>query len=204
MEACYRVPTLSMLCPPNGCYLEPINHEIDWFIFWVAIDVVSSFKYLILSFDLITHEFKEVNLPVSIANQVSLDISISRLNESLVVSACTNEVNGLVYGVWMMGEEGGVMTSFTNLFTVNTPDLSLSLRRLLGFRKSGQPIMETVADRPVRKHCFCLINKIVILFPTVIEEEDDGSGARCETRNDRVLEAYKGFVELGFIKLSQS
>ncbi|GJS47972.1 F-box/kelch-repeat protein-like protein [Tanacetum coccineum] len=123
---------------------------IDRFIFWVAIDKIvgndddddESFD-LILSFDLITREFKEVNLPDSIANEVESDISISKLNESLVVCAYANEVNdGRVYGVWMMGEEGGVMTSFTKLFNIKIPDSS-STMTLLGFRKSGQPIMET-------------------------------------------------------------
>ncbi|GJV47978.1 reverse transcriptase domain-containing protein [Tanacetum coccineum] len=120
--------------------------SIDRFIFWVAKDVASSFKNMILSFDLITHKFKEVELPVSIANNVfSLNISISELNESLVVSASTDVVNGgLVYGIWMMGEEGGVMTSFENLFTIKTPDLATMT--LLGFRKNGEPIMETIDD----------------------------------------------------------
>ncbi|GJX61694.1 F-box protein-like protein [Tanacetum coccineum] len=126
---------------------------IDRFIFWVAFgyfdgnDGEWELKNLIVSFDLITHEFKEVHLPVCIANegQVPLDISISELNESLVVSAYTNEVNdGRVYGVWMMGEEGGVMTSFKKLFTIKIPDSSTMT--LLGFRKSGQPIMETVKE----------------------------------------------------------
>ncbi|GKC77250.1 reverse transcriptase domain-containing protein, partial [Tanacetum coccineum] len=73
---------------------------IDRFIFWVASDRIVN---LILSFDLVTHEFKELNLPVSIANWVGVPvyIFISELNESLVVSAYTNEVNdGRVYGVW--------------------------------------------------------------------------------------------------------
>ena len=60
------------------------------------------------------------------------------------MSACTNVVNGRVYGVWMMGEEGGVMTSFTKLFTINTPDTSLST--LLGIRECGEPIMKTVTE----------------------------------------------------------
>ncbi|GJU83586.1 F-box protein-like protein [Tanacetum coccineum] len=115
---------------------------IDRFIFWVAYDSVSQFKTLILSFDLITHEFKEVNLPDSLANR---DISISKLNESLVVSALTNEVNGIVYGVWMMGMEGGVMTSFTKLFNIKKPD-DLLISKVLGFKKSGEPIMETVKE----------------------------------------------------------
>ncbi|GJU66198.1 putative F-box domain-containing protein [Tanacetum coccineum] len=115
---------------------------IDRFIYWVAYDQ-SSFKKLILSFDLITLEFKEVNLPVSIPNQVASYISISKLNESLVVSAFADEVNdGLVYGVWMMGEEGGVMTSFTKLFNIKTP-FDSPLSEVLGFSMSGEPILET-------------------------------------------------------------
>ncbi|GKD21724.1 reverse transcriptase domain-containing protein [Tanacetum coccineum] len=99
---------------------------IDRFIFWVAYDDgVSQYKSLIMSFDLISQEFKQVNLPVSILNPSN--ISISKLNESLVVSAYTNEVNGLVvYEVWMMGQEGGVMTSFTKLFNIMTRDESIS------------------------------------------------------------------------------
>nr|GEX68354.1 hypothetical protein [Tanacetum cinerariifolium] len=120
---------------------------IDRFIFWVAYDRIVSnndvvFKNLILSFDLITHEFKEVNLPDSIANR---DSSISMFNESLVVSASINEVNGIVYGVWIMGMEGGVMTSFTKLFNINTPD-DLLISKVLGYKKSGEPIMETVKE----------------------------------------------------------
>nr|GEV24637.1 hypothetical protein [Tanacetum cinerariifolium] len=313
------------MIPTSNLPREPIGLgsaaqvAIDRFIFWVAYDmiggndVVSQNNNLILSFDLITHEFKEIHLPVSITNHKFKEISLCELNESLVVSAHTNEVNdgrvygvwmmgeeaggmtsftklfnikipdssltmtllgfrksgqpimetgkkdqefieefaeenaeqfegfdeakefaeenaedfaalevyepcseqindlgikgemgslfmcpyketllladhsdanvnAVVYGVWMMGEEGGVMTSFTKLFNVNTPDFSLSLHGLLGFRKSGQPIIETVADR---------------------QGEDDGSGARCGARNDRVLEAYTG-LELGFMKLNRS
>nr|GEX14065.1 retrovirus-related Pol polyprotein from transposon TNT 1-94 [Tanacetum cinerariifolium] len=87
-----------------------------------------------------------VNLPVSIANRVAPAISISELNESLVVSAYTNEVNGLVYSVWMMREEGGVMSSFTKLFNINTPRDSPLISKLQGFTMSGEPIMETEKD----------------------------------------------------------
>ncbi|GJT47354.1 reverse transcriptase domain-containing protein [Tanacetum coccineum] len=94
----------------------------DRFIFWVAYErIATNDKSFIFSFDLITHEFKEVNRH-SLKN----------------------------YGVWIMGEEGGVMTSFTKLFTINTPYVC----KLLGFRISGEPIMETVTvtgDRPLTK-----------------------------------------------------
>ncbi|GJZ34015.1 putative F-box domain-containing protein [Tanacetum coccineum] len=237
---------------------------IDRFIFWVAYDRivgndgVSQFKKLILSFDLITHEFKEVNLPDSIANRdisISMfneslvvsaftnevndgqgllvhsncgddtscvadhnfkvtvvdhvhlsdsiakhapqDISISELNESLVVSAYTNEVNdGLVYGIWMMGEEGGVMTSFKKLFTINIPDLSTMT--LLGFRKNGEPIMEsTKYEELAHINNFGINGETSSFFvcpyieTLLIDHSDgciisnDGYGVWCGARNDK-------------------
>ncbi|GJY35090.1 F-box protein-like protein [Tanacetum coccineum] len=68
--------------------------------------------------------------------------TIATNDGSLVVSTYTDEDNGLVYGVWMMGEEGGVMTSFTKLFNINTPYDS-SVGKVLGFTMSGEPITET-------------------------------------------------------------
>ncbi|GJS70357.1 putative F-box domain-containing protein [Tanacetum coccineum] len=125
---------------------------IDKFIYWfshdriVGNDGASEIKNFILSFDLITHQFKEINLPSSLANELSQNFSISKLRESLVVSAYTNEVNhGRVYGVWMMEEEGGVMTSFKKLFNIKTPDDS-PVSKVLGFTMSGEPIMETETD----------------------------------------------------------
>ncbi|GJZ46686.1 reverse transcriptase domain-containing protein [Tanacetum coccineum] len=140
------------MIPSSNMHGESIELEsttqvaIDRFIFWVAFDRIVN---LILSFDLITHEFKELNLPVSITNQVAPAISISELNGSLVVSAYTNEVNdGRVYDVCMMGEEGGVMTSFTKLFNIKTPYYS-SISKVLGFTMSGEPIIETEKDGEV-------------------------------------------------------
>ncbi|GJZ61067.1 hypothetical protein Tco_0617204 [Tanacetum coccineum] len=125
----------------------------DRFIYWIAYVITDAYEgefrykyFLILSFDMITHEFKEVHLSDSIAKQAPRNIFISMLNESLIVSAYTNVVNdGRVYGVWMMGEEGGVMTSFTKLFNIKTPHDS-SIRMLFGFTKSSEPIIETVTE----------------------------------------------------------
>ncbi|GKB07278.1 hypothetical protein Tco_0835562, partial [Tanacetum coccineum] len=118
------------------------------YIFWVAYDMivgndgVLELKNLILSFDLITHEFKEVNLLDNLANQFPVYFSISKLRKSLVVS--TTEVNKRVYGAWMMGEEGGAMTSFKKIFTINTPDSVV--KKVLGYKKSGEPIIEIKKD----------------------------------------------------------
>nr|GEU79148.1 hypothetical protein [Tanacetum cinerariifolium] len=121
---------------------------IDRFIYWLAFDKIVTNddgynnKNLILSFNLITREFKEVNLPPSLENHLSPHFSLSKLSESLVVSAYTYAVGELVYNVWIMGKEGGVITSFTKLLTINT-SFPAPVRKLLGFRMSGEPIMET-------------------------------------------------------------
>ncbi|GKD42250.1 reverse transcriptase domain-containing protein [Tanacetum coccineum] len=125
---------------------------IDRFIYWFSEDrIVANYgvlviKNFILSFDLITHEFKEINLPHSLANHLSLNFSISKLSESLVVSTYIYEAEKLVYGVWMMWEEGGVMTSFPKLFSIKTPD-DPPVTKVLGFTMSGEPIMETEKDK---------------------------------------------------------
>lgn len=98
-----RSKTWKMI-PSSNVLRESVRLEsstrvaIDRFIFWVTYelifgdDAVSPYKSFILSFDLITYEFKEVQLSDSIVTQAPQDISISKLNESLVVSAYTNEV----------------------------------------------------------------------------------------------------------------
>nr|GEV62101.1 hypothetical protein [Tanacetum cinerariifolium] len=121
------------------------------FVFWVACHMIcannrlSEHRSLILSFDLITQEFKEINLPHNLPNPLSVNFRISKLSESLVVSTSIDEVNGLVYGVWMLREEGGVMTSFKKLFNIKRPDDS-AIGTVLGFTMSGEPIIETRKD----------------------------------------------------------
>ncbi|GJZ42420.1 hypothetical protein Tco_0589306 [Tanacetum coccineum] len=135
-------------------------------------------------------------IQLEIIKRFLLDISISELNESLVVAEYTSEVNGRVYGVWMMGEEGGAMTSFKKIFTINTPGSVVD--KVLGYKKSGEPIVEIKK----RNQDF---TKIIVYDPCsehindfgITGEQNDGSSARCGARNDRVLEAYKGYVELG-------
>ncbi|KAI3776471.1 hypothetical protein L1987_46256 [Smallanthus sonchifolius] len=92
---------------------------IDGFLYWLATDrIITSddgFMYynLIISFDMISEEFREVNLPNSLAHQSDYKLSISKLRESLVVLERGEEATS----VWMM--EDGVPKSFTKLFTFN-------------------------------------------------------------------------------------
>nr|GEW97723.1 hypothetical protein [Tanacetum cinerariifolium] len=69
--------------------------------------------------------------------------SISKRRDSLVVYGYIIEEEELekpVCGVWMMVHDG-LVTSLRKLFTIDTPNSSVN--RILGFRKSGELIMET-------------------------------------------------------------
>ncbi|KAJ0781687.1 putative F-box domain-containing protein [Helianthus annuus] len=122
---------------------------VDGFIYWLVIerntmDGVFSSCNLIISFDMTSEEFREVNLPDSIAHQFYINLSMSKRNESLVVLEFSGDPNQLVYYVWMM--EDGVSNLFTKLFTIDflTPDGFGCLVR--GFRKTGEPIVESLQN----------------------------------------------------------
>ncbi|KAK9048130.1 hypothetical protein SSX86_032907 [Deinandra increscens subsp. villosa] len=119
-----------------------LHHEtVDGFIYWLVTDKITiDGEYrsydLIISFDITNEEFKEVYLPDSLAFAAHIDhfTYISVLRNSLVVLECEKNVNDPVVVIWKM--EGGV---FTKLFTVNLNSQDASI---IGFRKSGAPIIE--------------------------------------------------------------
>ncbi|XP_076926917.1 F-box/kelch-repeat protein At3g06240-like [Bidens hawaiensis] len=107
---------------------------IDGVVYWLATDW-STTGYLIISFDITTEEFGEVNLPYSLARTEHF-LKFSKLRESLVV--IENVVcDRLVYNLWMM--EDGVPKSFTKIstFDVNTHYDAL----IVGFTQRGDPII---------------------------------------------------------------
>ncbi|MFS8020039.1 putative F-box domain-containing protein [Helianthus anomalus] len=122
---------------------------VDGFMYWLVIerntmDGVLSSCNLIISFDMTSEEFREVNLPDSLAHQSDINLSMSTRNESLVVLEVGGDANKLVYHVWMM--EDGVSNLFTKLFTIDfhSPDGFECLLR--GFRKTGEPIVEMLQN----------------------------------------------------------
>nr|GEY90305.1 hypothetical protein [Tanacetum cinerariifolium] len=125
-----------------------------------------------------------------------------------------------------MGEEAGVMTSFTKLFTIKTPDDS-SISKVLGFTRSGEIITETkkvyevYPTVEIYKPCseqindllkenmvhssyaltprryFLLITRIVVPFPMILDGESDGYGAKSRAWNDQLEKEKK--KEVAFI-----
>ncbi|KAK1413545.1 hypothetical protein QVD17_35320 [Tagetes erecta] len=130
---------------------------VDGFMYWRATDRVktdggyTSYS-LIISFDITTEEFGEVNLPDTLAHASVCNFSIANLRESLVVLYRNVETKGSVTSVWMM--EDGVSKMFTKryIIDVNAPDVrngrvgGFRDTTVSGFRKSGDPIIEVVDD----------------------------------------------------------
>ncbi|XP_021974318.1 putative F-box protein At5g50220 [Helianthus annuus] len=134
------------VCPHTG---DPklVKVVIDGFIYWLAIDgrTTGFLGYnMIVSFDMTSEKFMEVSLPATLAqaHAPNKTVVISKLKESLVAVELVREAEKRVYGVWMM--EDGVPNSFTKLFTINLPDVSI--QRVLGIRKNDEPIFATRPD----------------------------------------------------------
>ncbi|KAK1408491.1 hypothetical protein QVD17_40319 [Tagetes erecta] len=120
---------------------------IDGLLYWHAKDRIimdggfSSYN-LIISFDITSEEFREVNLPRSLAH-VSV-LYVSKLRESLVVVHSGEEDNNSFINVWRM--EDGVSNLFTKLYTINVDTLNTLDADVNGFRKSGEPIIQISID----------------------------------------------------------
>ncbi|GJZ80311.1 probable galacturonosyltransferase 7 isoform X2 [Tanacetum coccineum] len=144
-----EVSTLSsciwILIPSSNILFESVRIDlkprfktqvvIDRFIYWGASDMTSAHaKYIILSFDLITKEFKVVDLPDSLRNELDgAHVSLAKLRESLVVYGSIYVDTAECCGVWVMDHD----SSFSKLFTIGARVI-----KILGFSRSGETIFE--------------------------------------------------------------
>ncbi|GJY91957.1 probable LRR receptor-like serine/threonine-protein kinase isoform X2 [Tanacetum coccineum] len=122
---------------------SPTQVVIDRFIYWGACETTFANdgeftrNLMVVSFDLITKEFKVVDLPDSLTNELFfrgvMGVSVSKLRGSLVVYGDINAEGALCYccGVWMMEKD----SSFRKLFTIGA-----HVSKILGFSKSGETI----------------------------------------------------------------
>ncbi|XP_022010361.1 F-box/kelch-repeat protein At3g23880 isoform X1 [Helianthus annuus] len=122
---------------------------VDGVYYWLAtdrstVDAQIRAYNMIISFDMTSEEFREVNLPDSFVYRGPMwDLSIYNLRESLVlVERSAVGTDNLIYDVWMM--EDGVPKLFTKLYTIHAP-----YARIIGvheIRKSGELVMEVMED----------------------------------------------------------
>ncbi|XP_076955920.1 putative F-box protein At5g62060 [Bidens hawaiensis] len=108
---------------------------IDGFVYWLAIDKMAV-CWLIVSFDMTSEEFGEVNLSNRLARSQH-KLHMSKLGESLVLLEHVEEPDRSVYSVWTMEGGSGLFTQLYT-FNVNTPN-NVSL---LGYRLRGDAIIE--------------------------------------------------------------
>ncbi|KAJ9550904.1 hypothetical protein OSB04_014949 [Centaurea solstitialis] len=111
---------------------------------WSALNDDGEGRTLIVSFDLTTHEFAEVDIPNSLHNSY---LSLSRLRESLVLLHTDQDLiqDKEVFHVWVMDD--GDSKTFTKLFTINPPNAYVWWT--LGFKESGEPVIEWTHDETV-------------------------------------------------------
>ncbi|KAL4578967.1 hypothetical protein LXL04_015102 [Taraxacum kok-saghyz] len=114
------------------------------FIYWFAFQGMVNFrcgsgaKKLITSFDMTTQEIRQIDLPDCFAHRPYMRFSISEVRGSLAVLEFCRNSQKRVCDIWMRNHDDPNL--FTKLFTINTPYTSI---RILGFMKSGGPIMAT-------------------------------------------------------------
>ncbi|GJW92458.1 probable galacturonosyltransferase 7 isoform X2 [Tanacetum coccineum] len=117
----------------------PTQVVIDRFIYWGAHEDTFTehgrYKknHMVVSFDLTDKKFKVVDFPNSLTKDWFLLVSVSKLRGSLVVSGYFKVEKAFNCGVWVMEHD----SSFRKLFTIGAPT-----HRILGFKKSGEPIFE--------------------------------------------------------------
>nr|XP_043639188.1 F-box protein CPR1-like [Erigeron canadensis] len=115
---------------------------IDDFIFWLAqdreyVNGLPMKRDLVMLFDMVSEEFMEIYLPNNVTKDIYIDLSLSKIRESLVVVGCNYSVEKRVYHVWMM--EDGLSDTFTKMYTISRPEEAVST--VLSFRHNGDPII---------------------------------------------------------------
>ncbi|KAJ0693478.1 putative F-box associated interaction domain-containing protein [Helianthus annuus] len=111
---------------------------IDGCLYWLARDrLVDEYYNLIVSFDLTSEEFREVNLPDSLAGYGSF--SMYKLSDSLAVIKESVDAHKLGFDVWRMEDD-----SFKKLYTISRHSPDVSILRVCGFRKTGEPLLEVI------------------------------------------------------------
>ncbi|GJZ38917.1 transposase, MuDR, MULE transposase domain protein [Tanacetum coccineum] len=120
---------------------------IDGKIFWIGLerfnndDGISNKIYLIVSFDLVTHQFHVQDMPEQVrVGEFSPPYYISQLGDSVIISRSFDFGNFRIFYAWALEVEGGFVSSCSMLFTIPHP--GGHYLKLLGFSKDNQLIVE--------------------------------------------------------------
>ncbi|GJX21657.1 F-box domain containing protein [Tanacetum coccineum] len=120
---------------------------IDGKIFWIGSekfyndDCISNKIYLIVSFDLVTHQFHVQDMPEQVGvGEFSPPYYISQLGDSLIISGSFGFGDYRIIYAWALDFQDGFISSCSLLFTISHP--AGHFLKLLGFSNDNEPIVE--------------------------------------------------------------
>ncbi|GJZ08071.1 phospholipase-like protein, partial [Tanacetum coccineum] len=115
------------------------------FIYWSASDRIGIHddgvmytSYVLISFDMVTHQFQTIVIPEMVIAWLVAPFFISQLGNNLVVSTNYLVGEGRLLCGWILGVDGYSVTSYRMVVSVNTPYSS----KLVGFNNDEEPIIE--------------------------------------------------------------
>ncbi|GJT93542.1 hypothetical protein Tco_1082387 [Tanacetum coccineum] len=120
---------------------------IDGKNFWIGSeksyndDGICKKNYLIVSFDLLTHQFHVQDMPEQVGvGEFSPPYYISQLGDSLIISGSFGFGAFRIIYAWTLDFEDGIISSCNLLFTILHP--AGHFLKLLGFSNANEPIVE--------------------------------------------------------------
>ncbi|GJU29753.1 F-box domain containing protein [Tanacetum coccineum] len=115
------------------------------FIYWAASDRcglhddgVMHTSYVLVSFDMINHQFQIIVIPEPLLVWLVAPFCITQLGNNLVLSANYHVGHSRLLCAWVLEVNGHAVTSYRMIVSVPTPYSS----RLLGFNMDEEPIIE--------------------------------------------------------------
>ncbi|GJZ68015.1 F-box domain containing protein [Tanacetum coccineum] len=148
-------------------------------IFWVGSekfygdDGISYKLYMLVSFDLITHQFQVIDMPEEmLVGQYLPPYYISQLGDCIIISGSFKFVDFSIIYAWELQVDDGEVSWYRQLFTLSYPiehDL-----KLIGFTKDKQPIVEASFVQQLHQS-LQVFNPTFQIFQNLFVESNHGS-----------------------------
>ncbi|GKE23890.1 transposase, MuDR, MULE transposase domain protein [Tanacetum coccineum] len=126
--------------------------------------------YMLLSFDLINHQFHVLDRPTQVRNSLPIPFYISNLGNSLVISGNLIHDENRYICAWLLEVGAAVVTSWRVLFVIPSQNIA----KLLGFTMEDDPIVEVFSGQEMI-HTLQVYDRPSQQFHNVGIEGDGGS-----------------------------
>ncbi|GJS04491.1 hypothetical protein Tco_0320999 [Tanacetum coccineum] len=142
-------------------------------------------KTLLVSFDMITHQFEVIDIPDIIFRALSLPLYISNRGNSLVLSGNILPPDYYVFCGELLSINVGSITSFMTIFTIPSP----IFLKLLGFNNQDEPIVEAATNH-VMAHSVQVYIPVSQSFENVAIQGNAGSFYIGPYKESLILATY--------------